>query len=142
MPNIALFIDTTIEIYLQYLGKWYEIERYEQDFQRNLECVTAEYTQSKLDESLDVKSKGFLASKDAYASFAGIAVMSDPLSNPAVGKLNVTYGIKGKDFLDIEYICFNRLFVLYSQRDLQLLDCGHRLRKVCRSLLVHSNRRF
>lgn len=82
----------------QYLGKWYEIERYEQDYERNLECVTAEFIRNNLDASVDVKSKGFLAMKDAYASFAGVAVMSEPQEDPAVGKLNVSYGIRGISF--------------------------------------------
>ncbi|XP_062557077.1 uncharacterized protein LOC134221928 [Armigeres subalbatus] len=100
----------------KYLGKWYEIERYEQDYQRNLECVTAEFTRSNLDSSLDVKSKGFLLSKDAYASFSGIAVMSDPTADPVDGKLNVTYGIKASGIsnywiVDTDY---DRYAVVYT----------------------------
>ncbi|XP_065079404.1 apolipoprotein D-like [Ochlerotatus camptorhynchus] len=100
----------------KYLGKWYEIERYEQDYQRNLECVTAEYIRNSQDASVDVKSKGFLATKDAYASFAGIAVMSDPQANPTVGKLNVSYGIRASGIsnywiVDTDYVNYA---VVYS----------------------------
>ncbi|XP_038121516.1 outer membrane lipoprotein Blc [Culex quinquefasciatus] len=88
--NIPVLDNFNLE---KYLGKWYEVERYEQDYERNLECVTAEYTRKVQDGSIDVKNKGFLAKKDAYASFSGIAYISDPLLDPVVAKLNVSYGI-------------------------------------------------
>ncbi|XP_055605082.1 uncharacterized protein LOC129753306 [Uranotaenia lowii] len=100
----------------KYLGKWYEMERYEQDFERNLECVTAVYTRNYHDGTVSVKSKGLLPEKDAYASFNGIATFTDPLLDPVIGKLNLTYGIGANDIsnywiVDTDY---DNFAVIYS----------------------------
>lgn len=100
----------------QYLGKWYEIERYEQDYQRNLECVTVEYSRNVEDGTVAVKNKGFLAKKDAYASFNAVAVISDPLEDPVVGKLNVSYSSKASDISNywIVETDYSKFAVVYS----------------------------
>ncbi|XP_053671596.1 apolipoprotein D-like [Anopheles nili] len=78
----------------KYLGKWYELERYEQDYERNLECVTAEYRSSQPIGMLEVKNRGFLAKNQTYHTFSGLGAFSeDPAAgNATVAKLNITFG--------------------------------------------------
>ncbi|XP_055546319.1 apolipoprotein D-like [Wyeomyia smithii] len=99
----------------KYLGKWYEIERYEQDYQRNMECVTVEYSQGEGNQSFEFKNKGLLPEKNAYASFSGSGILSDPTAEPLVGKLNISYGIKHAGdsnywIMDTDYTSFALIY--------------------------------
>lgn len=68
------------------------MERYEQDNQRNMECVTIEYNHGKDNQSIELEYKGLLPEKDALDSFSETARLSDPLE----GKFNITNKCKFK----------------------------------------------
>lgn len=42
----------------RYLGLWYEVERFDYIFEKNLQCVTAEYS-VKNETAITVNNKGF-----------------------------------------------------------------------------------
>lgn len=56
----------------KYLGKWYEIARFDYRFERNLDNVTAEYSLNK-NGSIRVYNKGFNTQKQKWASAEGKA---------------------------------------------------------------------
>lgn len=56
----------------KYLGKWYEIARFDYRFERNLDHVTAEYSINK-DGSIKVFNKGFNTQKQKWVSAEGKA---------------------------------------------------------------------
>uniref|UniRef100_A0A336LB91 Apolipoprotein D n=1 Tax=Culicoides sonorensis TaxID=179676 RepID=A0A336LB91_CULSO len=76
---------------VDYLGVWYEQERYEQTFQIEFDCVTASYslndngTVRVLNENLMVQNE-FL-----YTSVLGWAIPSFPDEEPLQAKLNVSF---------------------------------------------------
>ncbi|KIA96604.1 hypothetical protein OC25_02415 [Pedobacter kyungheensis] len=55
-----------------YLGKWYEIARFDYIFERNLDNVTANYSKGKNGE-IKVLNKGFNYKKQKWSSSEGIA---------------------------------------------------------------------
>ena len=94
-----------LEIYFrvpqdQYLGLWYEIARYPVPYERNLRCVTAEYSNAPiLPDWIVVNNSGKRIGSDESSGDGaqGRAYASDP-SQP--GKLTVTFsGIEpARDF--------------------------------------------
>lgn len=79
-----------------YLGLWYEVERYEQEFQLNGECVTAQYSANddgsvRVWNTLEVLAVA-PGDENQLFSMEGRAVLADPLADPLVGALNVTFG--------------------------------------------------
>ena len=86
----------------RYLGRWYEIARYPVPYERNLRCVTAEYSNAPfLPEWIVVNNSGKRIGSDDESSdnggAGGRAYASDP-TQP--GKLTVTFsGIEpARDF--------------------------------------------
>jgi lipocalin len=73
-----------------YTGIWYEIERYEQIFQANGDCVTAEYT-GNANGSISVFNRAFVISNRTVVSDLGLAVLSFPNEVPLRAQLNVTF---------------------------------------------------
>ena len=72
----------------KYLGKWYEIARFDHSFERGLEGVTATYT-LRPDGKIDVLNQGFEGSLEGKHSTAnGVAKVPDK-SEP--GKLKVSF---------------------------------------------------
>lgn len=78
-----------------YMGKWYEIEKYEQYFQLGGNCVTAEYTlNTTSSEVIVLNSLTYLqdnSSEIVTNSLQGIAVASFPTVIPLEGKFNVSF---------------------------------------------------
>ena len=71
----------------KYLGKWYEIARFDYRFEKNLDNVTAEY--SKKDEnSLNVKNRGHNYKKDKWSESIGEARF---VNSPNEGRLKVSF---------------------------------------------------
>lgn len=71
-----------------YLGTWYEIQRYEQEFQLSLDCATAEYTLEDPNvPRVTVVNSGisFNGTEDIFVEVRGVAVPSYPedARNPA-----------------------------------------------------------
>jgi len=56
----------------RYLGKWYEIARFDHRFERGLTKVMAEYTQ-RADGKIEVVNSGFNAAKNAPSRIVGKA---------------------------------------------------------------------
>lgn len=76
----------------QYLGNWYEIARLDHSFERDLEQVTANYSQ-KADGSIKVLNKGFNAKKNVWKEAEGKAYFVDAPNKDGTftGKLKVSF---------------------------------------------------
>ncbi len=73
----------------RYLGKWYEIARFDHSFERGMIGVTAEYSM-RSDGKIKVVNSGYKNGFDGEISQAvGKAKIPDPLNNPA--KLKVSF---------------------------------------------------
>ncbi|XP_035892116.1 apolipoprotein D-like [Anopheles stephensi] len=73
--NLPFVKDFEVE---KYLGQWYELERYEQDYERNMECVTIVYRRAQpSDRMMEVNYRGFLPFNDTINTFSGIGVFSE-----------------------------------------------------------------
>lgn len=99
-----------------YMGKWYEIEKYEQYFQLGGNCVTAEYTlNTTTSEVIVLNSLTYLqdnSSQNVNYSLQGIAVVSFPKVIPIEGKLNVSFFNQPADrsnywILDTDYVNYS-----------------------------------
>uniref|UniRef100_A0A1Q3FPN3 Apolipoprotein D n=1 Tax=Culex tarsalis TaxID=7177 RepID=A0A1Q3FPN3_CULTA len=74
----------------RYLGKWYELQRYEQPFQQNLDCTTANY--GLLDPAtVSVRNSAFSLINETSAEAIGTAVLSFPEQEIVQAKLNVSF---------------------------------------------------
>lgn len=75
-----------------YLGKWYEIARLENSFEKGLEQVTAYYSLQS-DGTLKVVNRGFNPEKKAWHEAIGIAKFVDPANadGSRTGKLKVSF---------------------------------------------------
>lgn len=71
----------------RYLGKWYEIARFDHSFEHNLIEVSAEY-KLRDDGKIDVINRGFSLSKNSYQTTKGVAHFVDKAD---VGDLDVTF---------------------------------------------------
>lgn len=74
----------------RYLGLWYEYRRYEQRFQRDGECVTAEYSLNE-DGSVRVFNSMMVPPSQERVAEVGRAIVAFPDEVPLQGKLNVTF---------------------------------------------------
>lgn len=71
----------------KYSGRWYEIARLPNSFEKGLECVTATYTQ-KSNGKMEVLNKGYSAEKGSYKTSKGTARVHD---GTFPGRLKVTF---------------------------------------------------
>jgi apolipoprotein D and lipocalin family protein len=71
----------------KYLGKWYEIARLEQSFERGLSRCTAEYSLAK-DGGLNVLNSGYDASKNRWKTARAKAYF---VTSPDIGHLKVSF---------------------------------------------------
>ena len=71
----------------RYLGKWYEIARFDHRFERHLECVTAHYSMRD-DGLIKVINRGRNSTTQKWKEAEGKAA---PLSTPADGRLKVSF---------------------------------------------------
>ncbi len=71
----------------RYLGKWYEIARFDFTFERNLSQVTAEYSMNQ-DGSVRVVNRGFNYAKDDWQESVGRARFR---GSPTEGALEVSF---------------------------------------------------
>ena len=72
----------------RYLGKWYEIARYDHSFERGLEACTAEYS-LRPDNKIRVVNSGYNAKKNQFKTSVGKAIRPNPELEP--GKLKVSF---------------------------------------------------
>jgi len=79
----------------RYMGRWYEISRYEQFFQPDMDCVTAQYSIND-DGSVRVDNQGRNLATGENFQDIGRAVLSFPNDTPLLAKLNVTFPAEGK----------------------------------------------
>ena len=70
-----------------YLGKWFEIARFDHRYERGLEAVSAEYS-LRDDGGLVVKNRGYETSKEAWKEAIGKAYFKDAAD---VGHLKVSF---------------------------------------------------
>jgi lipocalin len=71
----------------RYTGKWYEIIRLPNSFEKGLECITATYT-LKSNGKIEVFNQGLKISSQKWSNIKGFAKIPDP-EQPA--KLRVTF---------------------------------------------------
>ena len=71
----------------RYAGKWYEIARLENRFEKGLERITATYT-ARADGGIDVVNRGFDPSKDRWKESSGKAYF---VGRRDEGRLKVTF---------------------------------------------------
>lgn len=71
----------------QYLGKWYEIARFDYRFEKNLNNVTAEYSK-KSNGNIKVDNRGFDYVKNKWKQSEGEAKF---VSNPSEARLKVSF---------------------------------------------------
>lgn len=71
----------------RYLGKWYEIARFDYRFERNMDNVTANYSK-KSDESIEVKNRGYNYVKKEWKESVGEARFVDQKN---VAELKVSF---------------------------------------------------
>lgn len=71
----------------QYKGKWYEIARLPNSFEKGLSCVTAEYS-IKTNGKIKVVNKGYAIEKSKWKSSQGTAWVPD---NNFPGQLKVSF---------------------------------------------------
>lgn len=85
-PKLALPTVDNVDID-QYQGKWYEIARLPNSFEKGLSCVTAEYTIKK-NGKINVLNKGYFSKKNKWKSSKGTAWVP----NAAIsGQLKVSF---------------------------------------------------
>uniref|UniRef100_A0A182JQH2 Apolipoprotein D n=1 Tax=Anopheles christyi TaxID=43041 RepID=A0A182JQH2_9DIPT len=94
--NIPFVKDFQLE---KYLGKWYELERYEQDYERNMECVSIVYRWRQPIETLEVNYRGYLPYNGTVNTFTGSggftqepAQENTNSSTTTIAKLLVSFG--------------------------------------------------
>ena len=71
----------------KYLGKWYEIARFDHSFESGLEAVTAEYS-IREDGGVRVKNRGFSGKKNEWKESIGKAYF---VENEDLGYLKVSF---------------------------------------------------
>lgn len=71
----------------KYLGKWYEIARFDYRFEKNLENVTAEYSK-KSNGKIEVKNRGFNYVKNEWKEAIGEAKF---VNQPTEARLKVSF---------------------------------------------------
>lgn len=93
-----------------YLGLWYELERYEQIFELNGDCVTAEYS-LKDDGSVQVVNSLINLKTGDKSQAVGRAILSSPDATPLPGALNVTFGgepsMSNYKIIDTDYVTYS-----------------------------------
>uniref|UniRef100_A0A182MT65 Apolipoprotein D n=1 Tax=Anopheles culicifacies TaxID=139723 RepID=A0A182MT65_9DIPT len=73
-----------------YTGRWFEIKRYEQFYEKDLDCVVAEY-QKTGDSSISVKNGAFYLANNTRVVADGTAVVSFPDDDTNPAKLSVAF---------------------------------------------------
>ncbi|MGG7466885.1 lipocalin family protein [Chryseobacterium arthrosphaerae] len=71
----------------KYLGRWYEIARFDYRFEKNMDNVTAEYTENT-DGSIQVKNKGYDYVKKVWNESIGEAQF---VKDPTEARLKVSF---------------------------------------------------
>ncbi|MRI63455.1 hypothetical protein EDM00_05555 [Ornithobacterium rhinotracheale] len=71
----------------KYLGKWYEIARFDFKFEKNMKNVTAEYSQNA-DGSIKVVNRGFNTKKNKWDEAVGKAKF---VNEPTEARLKVSF---------------------------------------------------
>lgn len=71
----------------KYLGKWYEIARFDFTFEKNLDNTTAEYSLNK-NGTIKVDNKGYDTKKDKWKQAIGKAKF---VENDSIAKLKVSF---------------------------------------------------
>jgi lipocalin len=74
----------------EYIGTWYNIERYQQPFEVGADCITVSYD-LKDDGTLDIESWSRFIDNQTETSLKVSGYVSYPLENPIPGKLNVSF---------------------------------------------------
>lgn len=95
-----------------YMGKWYEIEKYQPFFESNGSCITADYSLNTQNDQVNViNSLTYLnedSSQNVNFSLNGIGLVSFPEVIPIEGKFNVSFFNQSTDrsnywVLDTDY---------------------------------------
>lgn len=108
-----------------YLGLWYELERYEQLFELNGDCVTAEYILQS-DNSVKVINSMLNLQSKRVAKIEGRAVLSYPEQPPVRGSLNVTFAfgpnVANYKIIDTDYQTYSLVWNCVTLRGPQRIE--------------------
>jgi lipocalin len=74
----------------QYLGVWYEIERYDQHYLKDSDCVYANYTERDT-TSINILNKARKIADGTTKTSTSIGVVAFPDLDPLPGSLNISY---------------------------------------------------
>ncbi|XP_058455120.1 apolipoprotein D-like [Malaya genurostris] len=74
-----------------YVGRWYEISRYETSTQRGGECVEVSYTQTS-DTSLSLENRLVVPPNTEFEVVNGQSFVSFPNESPVQGRMNISFG--------------------------------------------------
>ncbi|XP_055547795.1 apolipoprotein D-like [Wyeomyia smithii] len=104
-----------------YLGKWYQISRYDQTFERGGECSIAQYSLNE-DGSVLVDNRMLVPPETEFRVEIGQAFLSFPDEEPLQAKLNVTFrgippNVSNYWVLDTDYERFAFVWSCSSVRD-------------------------
>lgn len=98
----------------RYLGRWYELQRYEQDFEMGLDCAQAQYGLIDAD-TVSVRNSAYSLLNETASEAIGTAKLSYPQEEILQAKLNVSFFDTRKFFSDMK--CLHRSsFNLYFQQ--------------------------
>jgi lipocalin len=79
------------------LGVWYEEKRYDDEFQAEADCVSAEY-RLNTDGSVAVRNSLFWLQNQTFHQMNGRALIAFPNADNLEGRLNVTFFPQRKNF--------------------------------------------
>ncbi|XP_037785848.1 apolipoprotein D-like [Penaeus monodon] len=92
----------------EYLGRWYEIQKFDNPFQLGMECVTADYTPID-SSSINVYNNG-VDSDGSFIGIVGNASLIDP-NFPAEFELNFSGRPAGRyNVLETDYVTFSAVY--------------------------------
>lgn len=104
------------------MGRWYEYARYEQSFEKNLDCVYADHLYN-YDNSIVVYNVGVrLPDVMREKAAIGLALLSFPDEQPLQGKFNITFGHRKPNvsnywIIDTDYVNYSIVYGCLNMAD-------------------------
>jgi len=132
MEPVQLVSDVDLE---RYLGRWYEIARFQSGFERNIYGPTAEYSLRK-DGKIQVVNSGFKNSLDGkYTKVRAVAWVPDP-AEPAALKVRF-FGLIVSDYMIIGLDEQNYEWAIVGNNSRDFLWFLSRTHQIDESLYTH-----
>ncbi|MCV6599330.1 MAG: lipocalin family protein [Alphaproteobacteria bacterium] len=119
----------------KYLGKWYEIARFDNRFEKGLDNVSATYTKLKHNK-IRVVNKGYNKEKKVWKEAKGVALLN---KNPQIGKLRVSFFWPFFGNYNILYVNDEYTYAIIgskSKKYLWLLSRNHSISEETKDILI------